>query len=143
MAISEALARELEQHFNVEPITDKLHEYPVLLQKAKEVVLEKKETLAEARNELSYVESNLALDIASEVDPKTGKPLYTNQQARDAMLVISKNNSEEYKEAQDAVRKAMNEYESAEFDLQRLQDEFSAYLHVARIIEGRLKLFAS
>jgi len=111
--------------------------------------MEAKKVLAAARGDFKDAESEreqeeaiLMAAISAEVDPNTGKAAFSNDKARQAELIVRKKLSPEYQEVEAAVTEAEREVNSAQFELERLQDEYKSYRYVADLTARELALYS-
>jgi hypothetical protein len=121
----------------------KLLEYPALIHRRKEDLFRARQQLTEAQNARIEAEALLVSMIAAEKNPNTGKPAYSNAEARAAELVNRKKTSIEYQEADRLVQEIEALVNTLQFDLERLQDEFRAYRYVVDLTARELALLAS
>jgi len=121
----------------------KLLEYPALIHQKKEDLLRVRQQLTEAQNARTEAEALLVSMIAAEINPNTGKPAYSNAEARAAELVNRKKQNTEYQQAEKVCRDLEARVNSLQFDLERLQDEFRAYRYVVDLTTRELALLAS
>lgn len=126
---------------NLNNIKDHLLTLPGAISVQKSKVAEVAQVVEERKMELAQEEAILASMIAAELDPKTNKPLYSNQSAREAELIIRKKNSPEYNVAEGTLRDAERALSSAQAKLEELQDNFRAYRMLARIACTELAIF--
>ena len=98
--------------------------------------------MKEAQTALQELEAEMVAAIAAEVNPNTGKAAFSNAEARAAELTRRKANNLSYRSAALAVKSAEEEVSAAQFDLERLQDEFRAYRYVVDLTARELALLA-
>lgn len=136
-------AAQIEEALGVEEIAKKLLCYPEQIRRQQEKVQAAKEAVERAKEELQLVESMLFSQINTEKDPRSGKAMYSNQQAREAELARRKAADPEYQAAGRALHEAEAALAAAQFDQDRLYNEFSAYKIVANMTSNRLGLMAA
>lgn len=134
---------ELLAEYETRLLKNKLLEYPGLIRRKKDELSEARRALTEALNTRNEEEALLKTAIAAEVNPSTGKPAFSNAEARAAELVNRKKTSAAYQEAEKAVQEAEAQVNSLQFDLERLQDEFKSYRYVVDLTARELALIAS
>ncbi|MGD9663417.1 MAG: hypothetical protein AB7U63_19390, partial [Porticoccaceae bacterium] len=124
-------------------LKDKLLEFPGLIRRKKDELSQARRQLSEAQNARAEIEALLVSMIAAEVNPNTGKPAFSNAEARAAELINRKKQSAEYQQAEKVYRDSEVQVNSLQFDLERLQDEFRAYRYVVDLTARELALIAS
>jgi len=137
---------ELLHEYETRLLKDKLLEFPVLIRRKKDELLQARQQLTEAQNARTEAEALLKTMIAAETNntgKNTGKPAFSNAEARAAELVNRKKTSVEYQEADQAVRDIESRVNSLQFDLERLQDEYKSYRYVVDLTARELALLAS
>jgi len=134
---------ELLHEYETRLLKDKLLEFPGLIRRKKDELSEARRALTEAQNFRNEEEAILKTMIAAEINPNTGKPAFSNTEARAAELINRKKTSATYQEAEKAVQEAETRVNSLQFDLERLQDEFKSYRYVVDLTARELALMAS
>ncbi len=136
------VAREIETELGVNDLARRLMEYPQEIRREQDAVEAARQQMAEAKSGLQLHESLLAAQINGEINPNTGKAMYSNDAARKAELAKRQAEDPGYQEALAKVRDAESALNAAQFDLDMLKDKFSAMKTVAGLIEGQLRLYA-
>lgn len=121
----------------------RLLEFPAMLQAQKEKVAQARRELVDAEKARAEAEALLIAAIAAEVNPNNGKPAYSNAEARAAELTRRKKMDPDYQVADQAARAAEAELNAAQFDLERLQDQFKAYRYIVDLTARELALLAA
>lgn len=124
------------------PMKEKLFGFPGEIRAKKAELETARRILKEAQTALQELEAEMVAAIAAEVNPKTGKALYSNAEARGAELIKRKAESKGYAAAYGAVRRAEEDVNALQFDLERLYDEFRAYRYVVDLTARELALLA-
>lgn len=100
------------------------------LQEKAEALLEaKKEYIAKyhehqaAREAVDVREAELAMEVAAEVDLRTGKPLYPNAEVRAAALKKFKMDDTDYQSLKEVQVETWREMDTAKAKVEQLQDE--------------------
>lgn len=88
-------------------------------------------------------EALLVSAIAAEVNPSTGKAVFSNAEARAAELVNRKRQNVEYLAADQAAKDAEMRLNTEQFKLEQLQDQFKAYRYVVDLTARELALLAA
>lgn len=124
------------------PMKQRLLDFPGLI-RAKKVELEAaRKVLKDAQTAVQELEAEMVTMIAAEVNPNTGKPAFSNAEARAAELVRRKANDPRYLEASQELQRAEETMNAVQFDLERLYDEFRAYRYVVDLTARELALLA-
>lgn len=134
---------ELLHEYETRLLKDKLLEFPEMIYRKKEELAQARKQLSEAQNSRTEAEAILKTMIAAEVNPDTGKPTYSNAEARAAELVNRKKTSVEYQNADKLTQDAEAAVNTLVFDLERLQDEFKSYRYIVDLTARELALLAS
>lgn len=134
---------ELLHEYETRLLKDKLLEFPGLIRRKKDELSQARRQLSEAQNARTEAEALLVSIIATEINPNTGKPAYSNAEARAAELINRKKQSAEYQQAEKICRDIEAQVNSLQFDLERLQDEFKSYRYVVDLTARELALMAS
>ena len=124
------------------PMKQRLLDFPGLIRKQKEKLEAARRALKEAQATANELEAEMIALIAAEVNPNTGKAAFSNAEARAAELIRRKANNLTYRSAALAVKSAEEEVNAAQFDLERLYDEFRAYRYVVDLTARELALLA-
>lgn len=124
-------------------LKDSLFSFPTRIHQKKQELYEARKALADAQTARLEVEAMLQVMIAAEINPHTGKPAYSNAQARTAELTNRKKSSAEYQNTDQVVRDAESVVSTLQFDLERIQDEFRSYRYVIDLTARELALMAS
>lgn len=132
----------IDEEFGGAQITAKLLEMPARIRGLKDAVNEARQEVEAARSDIEQARAVIVAQIAGEVNPATGKPMFGNEDARKAEFTRRAAGDEDYKVAMTALRQAEDSLSIATFDLERAQDEFAALQAAARIAAGRMALMA-
>ena len=120
----------------------RLYDFPVQIKGQKAEIRDLRESHNTLQRELKMIEADMAADIAVEKDPNTGKPVYSNKEARDAELERRKWQDPGYQAAALSAREAGYKLEEAQDELDKLQDQYKSYRYVVRLVTQELALFA-
>lgn len=134
---------ELLHEYETRLLKDKLLEFPAQLHYKKTELSQARQLLTEAQVARNEEEAMLKTFIAAEINPDTGKPAFTNVEARAAELINRKKTNSDYQTADRVCREAEASVNSLQFNLERLQDEFRAYRYVVDLTARELALMAS
>lgn len=144
MAVLPDESREVFQNeFNAEAMAAKLEAMPGKIRNQRTVVADAMQNMQDRKTELDNLEGMLALEISQEKNPKTGKPMFSNEKTRSAELVRRKTEDPEYQAALQVYKQEEAAYNAAQFDLEMLRDEFSAIRAAAEFWGNYMRLLAS
>lgn len=127
--------------YETDLIKRQLYDLPAQIKKQKEALRLAREEYKDVENNRLQEEALLMAGIVGEVDSKTGKPVFSNDKARASELIVRKKLSEAYRTTEQDAREAENKVASAQFELERLQDEFKSYRYVADMTARELALY--
>jgi gamma-glutamylcyclotransferase (GGCT)/AIG2-like uncharacterized protein YtfP len=134
----EAVTAELE----VDRMLGKLHEYPALIRAQQDVVSECRRRVEEAKSAVDLARAVVAAAVLSETDGN-GKPRYSNDKTREAEITRRLASDPEYQAALANLRAAQEEGDAAQFELDRLFNEFAAARAAARVLAAKMNLLAA
>lgn len=134
---------ELLHEYETRLLKDKLIELPGRILKKKAVIRDAREVYNNAAQDIAMLEANLAVDIAAETDPNTGKAKYSNDKMRQAELMRRKAAEPECSAAALRLKEAERRLGGLQDELEALQDKFKAYRYVVRLTAEELALLAS
>lgn len=132
----------IDEEFGGALITQKLLELPAKIRGLKDAAAAARDSVADAKNNVEQARAVLVAQIMAEINANTGKPAYSNEEARKAEFVRRAADDEDYQTAMRALRMAEDALNITSFDLERAQDEFAALQAAARIAAGRMALMA-
>ena len=121
---------------------EKLFNFPGEIRAKKAELETARRALKEAQTAVTEIEAEMITLIAAEVNPDTRKAAFSNAEARGAELIRRKAESKDYAAAYGAVRRAEEDVNALQFDLERLYDEFRAYRYVVDLTARELALLA-
>lgn len=133
-------ARQIEADLGVDQILRELAELPDAIRRQQEAVRAARQAVDEARADVENIEAALMAVINTELDPRTGKPAFSNDTARKAELARRKSADEAYQAASKKLAEAQKALDGAQFDLDYLVNRFSAVRARARLTTERLAL---
>lgn len=134
---------ELLAQYETRLLKDKLLEFPGQIRRQKDELQQARRQLSEAQNSRNEEEALLKSMIAAEMNPGTGKPIYSNAEVRAAELISRKKTNAMYQDTEKLVQDVEAKVNSLQFDLERLQDQFKAYRYVMDLTARELALMAS
>lgn len=135
--------RLVNDSLGVDRIVNRLAELPSQIQAQQATVAGLRQAVRLAEADLLTAEAILTAAISDEVDPRTGKPAYSNDTARKAELAKRKSTDAAYQAAAAAYRETEQRLNDAQFELDRLLNDFSAQRTVGRLVEAQLRLLGN
>jgi hypothetical protein len=132
----------IEQELNIERILSKLYGLPQQIRDAEFYAHTLRTLLKDAQASLGFESGRLLLEIQAERDPATGKPTFSNAEARSAELARRQATDEAYQAAANAARDAENKLTDAELDAEMLRNELTTHRAIAELTAARLRLYA-
>lgn len=124
------------------PLKEKLLGFPVAIREKKSEHEAARLALKDAQAAATQLEAEMKVLIAAEISPETGKAEFTNAAMREAELVRRKAENAEYAAAIRFVRRMEESMNAAQFDLERLYDEFRAVRYVVDLTARELAVIA-
>lgn len=135
--------RDLLEHYNADHIRKSLLELPAKIVLQKLNIRKAWDAFKEADLPREIMEIEFIDDITAEKDPGTGKARFSNEKSRENELKKRKTASAEYQELVARAREAERELNSAEDDLEYLENRFKAYRYVSALVSSELSVMAS
>lgn len=132
--------REIEQQLQLDALLEKLYQYPELIRHQQDAVSLAKQGVDAASSEVEFQTAVLQAQIAEERDG--GKARFSNDTLRRAELAKRQATDPAYKAAAEALSRAEEAHRSAQFDLERLHNEFAAVRRALDVQSRRLAMMA-
>lgn len=129
--------------FETDMLKTKLRQAPEIIKEQKKTIRELRERFKTAEVDRSIAEANIVTDISAEVNPATGKAMFSNVEARNAELAKRKNNDSVYLAAAREAREAGYRLEESQDELEKLQDDYKSYRYITKLTTAELELFAT
>jgi len=126
--------------YNTRQIKEELLRFPERILSQKDLIRRAKDAFKEADLPRQMLEIEMIDNIAAEINPATGKALFSNDKARDNELAKRKANNPEYQDLRAQSREAARELAAAEDELERLENKFKAYRYVAALVTAELSV---
>jgi hypothetical protein len=133
---------EILEQLNTEQLKTKVTGYPMLIFEQKKVARAARETCKDAEQERAAQEAILIADISAEPNPTTGKPMFSNAEARQAELLKRKRFTQDYLDAEFAAKRVEMELNQAQDKLDMLFDEYKSACFVAELVTAEVNLWA-
>jgi hypothetical protein len=134
--------REILEDLNTERQKVQLLDFPDQIYRQKEKIRSLRQVFKDADSERALREADIASEIASETNPDTGKPVYSNAAARDDERLKRLARDPEYQQLLKKVREASMAVESAQDELERIENKFKASRYVTALITEEISLYA-
>lgn len=138
-AIREA-ALQVSENLGVQRMIDGVMSYPAKIRGQQTIVSTCRRALDDAKAEVEQAKAILFAMVASETE--NGKAKYSNKEARETEVAVRMNRDSMYIEARNHYRSVEEDYNAAQFDLQRLDNEFKAHTKAADLVSAQLNLLA-
>lgn len=132
--------REIEQQLQLDALLTKLYQYPDLIRHQQDAVSFAKQRVDSAQSEVELQTALLQAQIAEEKEG--GKARFSNDTARRAELAKRQATDPAFKAAMEELTKVEETYRSAQFDLERLNNEFAAVRRALDVQSRRLAMMA-
>lgn len=130
-------------HYETDLLKSKLRSFPSVVKEQKAKVRQLRERYNEAEQVRAMIEADLMTDISAEVNHDTGKPMFSNDKARQAELMKRKGIDDDYHCAAKDVKEAEYVLNEAQDELDKLVDEFKSYRYIVSLTTQELALMAS
>jgi hypothetical protein len=133
---------EILSQLNTGQLKDKVAGYPALIIAQKQAVRNARTGYNDCEQERAAQEAMLIADISGTVNPATGKPMFSNAEARQAELLKQKRVVRDYLDAEFAAKRAEMELNQAQDKLDMLFDEYKSACFVAGLVTAEVNLWA-
>lgn len=140
-AVHEQLAVRVKDA-NVEAIIARLSQLPIEIRRHKDAVAAANRAVEESQADVDRAEAVLVARIANDMNPQSGKPVFSNAEARQAELTQRRAKDEDYQIAFRALVDASEAKNTASFELEKLQDEFRSLGSVSRLVAAELSVLS-
>ena len=138
-----AAATAINDQLGVDSIRQKLDELPMQIKGHQNAVFAARQAVAFTEQQVLAAKAELQAAIAVEINPSTGKPLFSNAETREAELIRRQMASPGYQAAAIQLIEAQEVYSQAQFEVEQLQNEFAAARSLANMVAGQLQLLGS
>lgn len=149
-------ARKIERKFNLDNLIETVKSLPRVMGDIRSQIADKRQlqrnvrqALADAELTIKEAEASLLADITAEVNPATGKPMYSNDKARQAEMMARKKTDPDYLAAVEnynAVKQQFDTLDDEIFDLdtklKEAEAEFQGACKVLGAIIAEMNIFA-
>jgi chromosome segregation ATPase len=150
--LQEAIARAVEDAFiqGAEQVINEmgldnsiatLWAYPAKIKQQQHSIANAQRNLEEAKMNLETAKADIMAAINAEVNGQ-GKPVFSNEKAREAEFIRRARTSQEYQEALDAYRDAEEKFNEAKFELEKLLNEFTVHKAVLSALTAKINFLA-
>lgn len=149
--------KEVQKRYNVGLKYGDINELIDLIDETREKILSRRQTLrtvrqalADADLDLKEAEAGLLSDIMAEVNDSTGKPLFSNDKARQAELMVRKKEdanyyviAQQYKVVRDQAEALEDEVSSLDSDLKSAEMQFHAECKSLEAMTAEMNIYAA
>ncbi|WP_027718771.1 hypothetical protein [Desulfovirgula thermocuniculi] len=139
-AVQETLNQVLE-NLNLDETITTLQSYPAKIKAQQTTLISLQRSLEDAKLELETIKADIIADINAAVG-ENGKPLFSNEKAREAEFIRRAKSSPEYQEALSNYRAVEDSYNEAKFTLDQLYNEFSAQKAILAALAAKVNFLA-
>lgn len=136
-------ARVILDDLRTDQFKQKLLTLPGQIETQKTKARQLREVYTEKEQIRALREAEIAEEISTATNPNTGKPLYSNEKTREAAKIQRMNTDPEYLQLAQLAKEAKMEWNAAQDELERLQDEFKATQFIAQMVSYEVALFAN
>ncbi|MGB9904622.1 MAG: hypothetical protein ACPLQO_08155 [Desulfotomaculales bacterium] len=143
-AIEDAFIQGAEQVINEMGLDNSiaaLWAYPAKIKQQQHSIASTQRNLEEAKMDLETAKADIMAAINAEVNGQ-GKPVFSNEKAREAEFVRRARASQEYQEALEAYRDAEDRFNEAKFELEKLLNEFTVHKAVLSALTAKINFLA-
>ncbi len=128
--------------FETKTLKSRLREFPALIKAQKDVIRQARSTLEELESDRKMIEADIMTEVSCAVDPRTGKPQFSNDKSRAAELMRRCSDAQDYRHTAGLAREAAMAVEEAQDELERLQNDFRSYRYIVSLTTAELELLA-
>ncbi|MHB8182644.1 MAG: hypothetical protein ACYDDN_02675 [Candidatus Desulforudaceae bacterium] len=139
-AMKEA-ALQITEQIGAQRLATQLMSYPEQIRQQQDVVAQARRALDDAKAEVEQLRAVFLAAVASEINDG-GKPKFSNEKAREAEVTTRMAANPTCVVARQDLHDAEDTYNVAQFDLQRLENEFRATIKAADLVSAQLNLLA-
>ena len=136
------VAQDILQNLTTERYKEKLLTLPWKIESQKQKIREFRDAHAEKEQARALKEAEIVEIINAETNPDTGKPLYSNDKAREAAKLCRMGTDQEYQQLAREVKEAKMVMNEAQDQLEQLQDEFKSFQVLAEVVASEVALYA-
>ncbi len=136
-------ARAILDDLGTNEFKQKLLTLPGKIEAQKTKIRQLREAYAEKEQARALREAEIMDEINTAINPNTGKPLYSNEKAREAAKLRKMSTDPEYQQLTQLVKEAEMAVNAAQDELERLYDEFKATQFITQLVGYEVALFAN
>jgi transcription initiation factor IIF auxiliary subunit len=136
-------ARVILDDLRTDQFKQKLLTLPGQIEAQKTKIRQLREVFTEKEQARALREAEIMDEINIAINPNTGKPLYSNEKAREAAKLRKMSTDPEYQQLTQLVKEAEMAVNAAQDELERLYDEFKATQFITQLIGYEVALFAN
>lgn len=136
-------ARQILDDLGTKLFKEKLLTLPAKIETQKAKIRQLREVYSEKEQTRALKEAEIMEEVNAETNPNTGKPLYSNEKAREAAKLRKMSTDPEYQQLTQLVKEAEMAVNAAQDELERLYDEFKATQFITQLVGYEVALFAN
>ena len=136
-------ARVILDDLGTNQFKQKLLTLPGQIEAQKTKIRQLREIYTEKEQARALREAEIMDEINTVINPNTGKPLYSNEKAREAAKLRRMSEDPEYQQIAQQAKEAEMELNAAQDELERLYDEFKATQFITQLVGYEVALFAN
>lgn len=133
--------RQLVNEMGVEHIIDKLTRLPAQIEEQELVLTKERRALEEAKGNLELARQIVVAEVTEEKNGND-KPKYSNETARSAEVAKRLVDNMAYLEAKETFQAAEDALSAAQFELNRLNNEFGACKVIGQLLTAKMQVLA-
>lgn len=144
LAIKDAVrqaATQMVDDMGIDRIINELEGYPSTIKAQQHVLAAAQQNMDDAKLNVEMVKADIMVDINAAVG-ENGKPLYSNEKAREVEFVRQSSANQEYIEARNDYRAAEDRLNDAKYSLDQLYNEFTVHKSVLSALTAKMNLLA-
>lgn len=136
-------ARVILDDLRTDQFKQKLLTLPGQIEAQKTKIRQLREVFTEKEQARALREAEIMDEINTAINPNTGKPLYSNEKAREAAKLRRMSEDPEYQQIAQQAKEAEMELNASQDELERLYDEFKATQFITQLVSYEVALFAN
>lgn len=133
--------QEMLDELGTDNVIEKLNYLPVQIMDQEAKLLTKRRAIEEAKGNLELAKQIVVAEVSEERN-SNDKPKYSNETARSAEVAKRLAVDQDYLEIKKSYQVAEDDLSAAQFELNRLNNEFGAYKIVGQMLAAKMQLLA-
>ncbi len=136
-----AATKQVLAEIEIDGSISKVQAYPEAIRRQQNILTQAQRSLDEIKQELDLARAEIMADINAATNGQ-GKPLFSNEKARETEFIRRAREDENYRQALAAVYRAEDECNDAKFRLDQLYNEFTSARAVLAAKTAKVNLIA-